>query len=78
MIAAVKELPFYSLRVTQTDVRTSKGQKPVEIDLTVECSIIDDRSPALKAKKAKGRYRDMTAIITMTSDMDLIDFRRTA
>ncbi|KAF8997948.1 P-loop containing nucleoside triphosphate hydrolase protein [Hymenopellis radicata] len=76
MLALVREFPLYTLRVLQTDVRTSNGQQPVEIDLTIECGIEDDHGNSKTSKKSKGRSQNMTAILTLTSDMDLLDFRR--
>lgn len=77
MLTAVREFPLYTLRVTETEVRTSKGHNPVEIDLSIECGIADDTGGHPKtSKKSKARSYNMTAVLTLTSDKDLIDFRR--
>ncbi|KIY66335.1 P-loop containing nucleoside triphosphate hydrolase protein [Cylindrobasidium torrendii FP15055 ss-10] len=66
------EVPVYTLRVKETDTRTSAGEGPVEVDLSIECALASTVS-----KKSKGKT-SWTNILTLTSDMDLIDFRRTS
>jgi ATP-dependent DNA helicase HFM1/MER3 len=54
------------------------GDKPVEIELSVECHLLTDQSAASvsKAKKQKNLASDMTTVLTLTSDLDFIDFQR--
>ncbi|KAG7448168.1 P-loop containing nucleoside triphosphate hydrolase protein [Guyanagaster necrorhizus] len=77
MLASAREFPSYMLKITEIEVRTSDAEKPVEVDLSIECGLTDDSfTSQAKSKKQKGRVYNMTSIITLTSDMELIDFRR--
>jgi ATP-dependent DNA helicase HFM1/MER3 len=69
----------YSLSIMEVDVMSSSGgDKPVEVELSVECHLMTDQSAASasKAKKQKGRASNMTTVLTLTSYLDFIDFRR--
>ncbi|KAK0484062.1 Sec63 Brl domain-containing protein [Armillaria novae-zelandiae] len=77
ILASAREFPSYALKITELEVRTSGGTKLVEVDLSIECGLIDETfTSQQKSKKQKGRVYNMTSIITLTSDMELIDFRR--
>ncbi|PBK92990.1 P-loop containing nucleoside triphosphate hydrolase protein [Armillaria gallica] len=77
MLASAREFPSYMLKITEIEVRTSGASKPVEVDLSIECGLTDETFTSQpKSKKQKGRVYNMTSIITLTSDMELIDFRR--
>jgi ATP-dependent DNA helicase HFM1/MER3 len=64
------------LKITEVEVSSGGGKKPVEIDLSIECGLEEEQASRFKAKKQKGRGINMTAILTVTSDMDFVDFRR--
>ncbi|KAF8499942.1 P-loop containing nucleoside triphosphate hydrolase protein, partial [Gautieria morchelliformis] len=77
VVAAARRLPQYSLKVTEVSTTTFGGDKPVAIELSIECGLIG----APEAKSTKGKERKqaslgMTAILTLTSDNNLVDFRR--
>ncbi|KAH8117083.1 P-loop containing nucleoside triphosphate hydrolase protein [Phellopilus nigrolimitatus] len=79
VLAFVQDMPQYELKITASKdaISSYAGRKPVSVELTVECRILD----ALIGKKAKSnkqrsRSLGMTSILTTTSDMDFIDFRR--
>ena len=79
LLASAREFPEYSLSVTEVDVTSSPGgQKAVEVELSVDCSVVTNQSTAgaSKAKKQQGRGSNMTTVLTLTSDLDFIDFRR--
>ncbi|TFY71871.1 hypothetical protein EVG20_g1121 [Dentipellis fragilis] len=77
VLAAVADLPQYFLKVTNGSVQTSEGQGPVEIELTIECGLKAEGSATVaKSKKYKPYALDYTSILTLTSDMELVDFRR--
>ena len=79
VLASAQELPKYSLSVTEVDLTPSpEGHKPVVVELLVECSLVTDQSSGgpSKAKKQQGRASNMTTVLTLTSDLDFIDFRR--
>lgn len=69
------DLPQYTLVVQEVEVRSGAGN-PVEVRLRIECSIVEARNTAVKPKKSRSRNFDRTAVLTVTSDMDFIDFRR--
>ncbi|KAK7038046.1 ATP-dependent DNA helicase MER3 [Favolaschia claudopus] len=75
VLASVGELPQYILAVQEVRVQSNGGKEPVEIDLSVTCGLAIEQSNAAKGKKIKGRTQ-MTAILTVTSDLELVDFRR--
>lgn len=75
VIAAAKQLPQYTLRVVETSLVTHKAQGPVEVELEVECGMIVERD-AVPMKRAKSRTSDMTLVLTVTSELDFVDFRR--
>ena len=74
VLAFLRELPRYSLRVDEEQVNTFSGKKPIEIDLKIECSV--EQIITESSKKHRSRSFGMTSILTITSDNDFIDFRR--
>ncbi|KAJ7578472.1 Sec63 Brl domain-containing protein [Mycena floridula] len=77
MLAAVNAFPNYSLRVTELKVYSYKGKSPVQVDLSIQCGLLSDPSAQPKYnKKQKSRESNMTTVLTLTSGLDLIDFRR--
>ncbi|KAF8637338.1 hypothetical protein AX17_002839 [Amanita inopinata Kibby_2008] len=75
VLASVKELPEYSLEVRELRLCSSKGNGPVEVELSVCCRLADGSSDN-KSKKHKRREASITIIFAVTSDMEFIDFRR--
>ncbi|KAF8205795.1 hypothetical protein K438DRAFT_2014648 [Mycena galopus ATCC 62051] len=75
VIASVQELPRYTLTIQELGVQSNGGIGPVELELSITCGLAAEQSSAPKAKKPKGRIQ-MTAILTLTSDSEFIDFRR--
>ncbi|KAH7911400.1 hypothetical protein BJ138DRAFT_1238398 [Hygrophoropsis aurantiaca] len=79
ILAAARDFPQYFLSVRETDIIPSNGEDPVEVQLTIECGVSqDDGASKVKTKKHKGRGLDMTTVLTVTSDLLFIDFRRIA
>ncbi|CCM03617.1 uncharacterized protein FIBRA_05759 [Fibroporia radiculosa] len=76
VLAAVQQLPEYTLNINEIEVTTHGGKKAVEVELLIECGLITDGTPGPKMKKAKNKFTDMTTVLTLTSDLDFIDFRR--
>ncbi|KAF5380937.1 hypothetical protein D9615_004089 [Tricholomella constricta] len=78
LLASVREMPQYFLKVSELNVSSNGGKDPVEIDLSVECGLLEqqDGQMSSKAKKQKGRAFNMTVVLTMSSDMELFDYRR--
>lgn len=76
VLTSVRELPQYHLNIKEVSVSSDGGNTPVTVELSVECGLADAPTKGTKTKKHKGRSMDMTAVLTMTSDLDLLDFRR--
>ncbi|KAL0581143.1 ATP-dependent DNA helicase MER3, partial [Marasmius crinis-equi] len=78
LLAAVREFPLYSLKVVEKEVQSDGGKSPVEIVLGVTCGLEEETSEASssKSKKTKSRYTNYTGVLTLTSDHQLLDFRR--
>ena len=75
VLASVAEFPLYSLSVKETDI-FSDGTDPVQVHLLVECGLVDEISPSIKPKKQSRHAMSITVVLTLTSDMEMIDFRR--
>ena len=75
VLAAVAEFPQYSLSVKETEI-FSDGMNPVQVHLLIDCSLVKEISASIKHKKQTHRGMGMTIVLTLTSDMDMIDFRR--
>ena len=75
VLASVAEFPLYSLSVKETD-NFSDGTNPVQVHLLVECGLVDEISPSIKPKKQSRHAMSITVVLTLTSDMEMIDFRR--
>ncbi|KAF8798145.1 P-loop containing nucleoside triphosphate hydrolase protein [Phlegmacium glaucopus] len=75
VLASLAEFPQYSLSVKETEVVSDGGMNPVQVQLLVECGLANEISTSIKKKQTR-RATSMTAVLTLTSDMDLIDFRR--
>ena len=75
VLASVAEFPLYSLSVKETDI-FSDGTNPVQVHLLVECGLVDEVSPSIKPKKQSPHAMSITVVLSLTSDMDMIDFRR--
>jgi ATP-dependent DNA helicase HFM1/MER3 len=74
-VFAANELPVYSVTVDEVSVMHSPGSTTVDVELEVQCSA--SLEGASKSKAQKGRYyHDVTHVLTVTSDLEFIDFRR--
>ena len=73
--AFVKDLPQYLISVEEDDVTSYSGKKPVTVDLTISISL---SQPIKLAKHSKYRVKSlgMTSVLTTTSDLEYVDFRR--
>ncbi|KXN92197.1 putative ATP-dependent DNA helicase HFM1 [Leucoagaricus sp. SymC.cos] len=75
ILASVTDIPKYELVVTQVSATSDRGKSPIQFEIAIGCSLAN-RASFTKPKK-KRRYHDMTTILTVTSDYNLVDFRRT-
>lgn len=78
VLASAAELPQYELNLEETGIILKNSEDPIEVALTVTCSLLSSpsKSSSKTKKKIKGRGLDMTAVLTLTSDLEFIDFRR--
>ena len=76
MLAFINQLPKYWLKIQETGITVSNGKTPVEVELNVECGVREDGVDSTKAKRLKLKSRDTTLVLTTTSDLEFIDFRR--
>ncbi|KIP12314.1 hypothetical protein PHLGIDRAFT_330071 [Phlebiopsis gigantea 11061_1 CR5-6] len=78
VLAIVNQFPQYYIEVEEIGTTHSDGSSPVEVELAVTCGLLDDSDTgAGLPKKSKSKYKDMTQILTVSSDLDYVDFRRT-
>ncbi|KAH8826888.1 ATP-dependent DNA helicase MER3 [Flagelloscypha sp. PMI_526] len=77
VLNSLRELPHYRIAITEKATRSSSnGKDPVEVDLVIDCGLVEETLAALKTNKKKFKSGSMTNILTLTSDLDFIDFRR--
>ncbi|KAI0273477.1 Sec63 Brl domain-containing protein [Gloeopeniophorella convolvens] len=75
IMLAVKEFPQYTVAISRLSEASSTDESSVAIDLEVECSVSSEGTTKQKAHKNR-HYHDMTHILTVTSDLEFVDFRR--
>ena len=76
ILALVQRFPQYFLEVTEVDVTTDEGNGPVEVELSIKCGLLNENAVGDKARKSRNKGRDSTVVLTLTSDLDFVDFRR--
>ena len=74
VLAAVKQLPQYTLNLCEIDV--SKHIDAVEVELSIECGVVREGKVSGFKKSKKPKRYDQTVVLTLTSDNNFIDFRR--
>ncbi|KAH9180405.1 P-loop containing nucleoside triphosphate hydrolase protein [Lactarius sanguifluus] len=76
ILFAVRELPQYSVTIDELSVVHSTSDSPIDVELDIQCSVSWGGSSS-KPKAHKNRhFADMTYVLTVTSDLEFIDFRR--
>lgn len=77
LLAAASQIPQYSLNITENKASPSKNGGPVEVELSIQCSLAVVPSIPRSASTKKPSHRGTwTTVLTMTSDDILLDFRR--
>lgn len=76
VLRSAAEFPQYAISIKEIGVEFDRGKTPVQVDLLIRCELVYDKINIVKPKKQRGCSFNMTAILTLTSDMDLIDLRR--
>ncbi|TCD63539.1 Sec63 [Steccherinum ochraceum] len=75
LLAKLKNYPRYTLSVTEASVTPSDGQSPVEVELSIQCGLVQEGGFMPKKKPMRGG--EWTVVFACNSDLDYIDFRRT-
>lgn len=72
-------MPRYHLKVEETGVYEAVD-KGVEVEILITCGLANAEQEGHKSKdkKTSRKVFDMTSVLTISSDYDLIDFRRTS
>ncbi|KAI9460032.1 P-loop containing nucleoside triphosphate hydrolase protein [Russula earlei] len=78
ILFAVRELPQYSVAIHEMAVTrtTVSGGSAVTVKADIQCSVSLECVTSKSKTQKSGHYRDMTYILTVTSDLEFIDFRR--
>ncbi|KAF4615166.1 hypothetical protein D9613_003174 [Agrocybe pediades] len=76
VLSCLAEFPQYMIKIKPIEIHSDGGTNPVEIDLEIECSLLEGTNAPTKTKKHRSRSFQMTALLTLTSDNELIDLRR--
>jgi len=79
ILSAVRELPQYFVTIHELVVEhnTVASGNTVDVEVDIHCSVSLGSASSSKSKGQKSRhYHDMTYILTVTSDLDFVDFRR--
>jgi ATP-dependent DNA helicase HFM1/MER3 len=67
---------MYSITVDELSIAHSAGSNAIDVELEVQCSVSLEGVSSLKSKAQKSRhYHDVTHVLTVTSDLEFIDFR---
>jgi ATP-dependent DNA helicase HFM1/MER3 len=79
ILSAVRELPQYFVTIHELAVAhtTVASGNAIDVEVDIGCSVSLESGSSSKSKGQKSRhYQDMTYILTVTSDLEFIDFRR--
>jgi hypothetical protein len=72
VISMAKSLPRYSLSVTERSISSGEFGS-VEVKLSIQCGLLEEVD---RKGKRKALGRDITYVLTLTSDLTFVDFRR--
>ena len=79
ILSVARDLPQYFLTIHELAVEynTMASGNAVDVEVDIHCSASLGSASSSKSKGQKSRYyHDMTYILTVTSDLDFVDFRR--
>ncbi|GJJ12341.1 hypothetical protein Clacol_006582 [Clathrus columnatus] len=76
VLSTVSELPQYCLSVLDSFVQSSGKNKPIVVELTIECKLSEDTNKTRKNTKHRFASLGMTSILTLTNELAFVDFRR--
>ena len=78
LLEAVRRLPRYAVTVKEI-ATTMRSGEPLSMALEIYCRLLDDDiqdKPGKETKRRTSRFLGMTSILTIMSDLDLVDYRR--
>ena len=78
IVASASAMPHYNLKVEETGVYESK-ENGVEVEIAISCGLANTGQEGIKRKDKKSPRKafNMTSVLTISSDYEFIDFRRT-
>ncbi|KAJ3970368.1 hypothetical protein EV361DRAFT_802192 [Lentinula raphanica] len=76
MLAAAREFPQYTLKIDEIRTHSDQGRTPVDVELSIECGLVQEAGPTKPKKQKITRFSHMTSVLTLTSDNQFVDFRR--
>jgi ATP-dependent DNA helicase HFM1/MER3 len=76
VLGSALDLPQYALSIKELEINSDAGKIPVEVHLQVDCILVEQNHTTTKTSKSRTRNFDRTVVLSLTSDMDFIDFRR--
>jgi ATP-dependent DNA helicase HFM1/MER3 len=77
IVFAARELPLCSITIDELSVAHSSGNNTIDVELEVQCAVSFEGASSSKPKARNSRhYHDVTHVLTVTSDLEFIDFRR--
>ena len=76
VLAFVNDLPLYQITVEEESIETFSGEKPIKVELTITCQLENKLRAKSKMNKSRVQSFGMTSILTTTSGLDFVDFRR--
>ncbi|KZT07825.1 P-loop containing nucleoside triphosphate hydrolase protein [Laetiporus sulphureus 93-53] len=74
VLAAMQQFPQYTLQISEVAISSHGDKKPLEVEILVDCGLLN--GTVIKPKNVKTREVDMTMVLILTSDLDIMDFRR--
>jgi hypothetical protein len=69
VLECIAAFPQYTLKVDEKHV-TGGGDGPLEVQLSVQCGLLGE------FQSLTSKSHDITNVLTLTSDLDFVDFRR--
>jgi ATP-dependent DNA helicase HFM1/MER3 len=76
LLMSARKLPQYHLSIAKAE-KTPQKADALSMSLIIHCSLLLDTQPDAKdGKRRTSKFLGMTSILTTTSDLELIDYRR--
>jgi len=78
IIDAAEAIPRYQVTIEEQNIISSgEGQTGVDVELSVTCALVNPEALGKGSTKGKLKtFGDTTSILTISSDFDMVDYRR--